>query len=449
MANRFPEATVLHSSPYPTCSDYKETLAFPVSLLLTPLSRFPTTLPQATIETVLSAPLPDGVVRLDSGSVVTEGTRVSIVIVSCDNLAFNRLCLESLLVATSAESYEVIVVDNGSADGTREYLAELARRQKRVRVIFNCENRGFAAANNQALRVAVGDVLVLLNNDTIVVPGWLPRLLRYLDDKTIGLVGPVTNRCGNEAQIEARYSTLGEMVGFAAVRAAEHAGQSFEIRVATMFCVAMRREVFDRIGPLDEQFGLGLFEDDDYSMRVRAAGYRVVCANDVFVHHFGQASLGKLASVGQYGELFHANRRRWEAKWNRLWQPDARRPSADYLNMVARIHELTDRALPPDASVVVVSNGDNKLLDLGGRAACHLPQGAGGAYAGHHPADSVAVIQQLESLREQGKEWLLVPATSSWWLDYYPGLAAYLLKCGSPLVNEPGVCRIFPLRGPR
>jgi GT2 family glycosyltransferase len=417
--------------------------------LLTPISRFPTTLPEATVDAVLSAPLPDGVVRPDSRAAVTDKSRVSIVLVSFDNLAFNRLCLESLLVATSGESCEIIVVDNGSGDGTREYLAELAQRQKSVRVIFNCENRGFAAANNQALRVAAGDVLVLLNNDTMVVAGWLPRLLCYLDDKTIGLVGPVTNRCGNEAQTDAPYSTLGEMVDFAAARSAEHRGESFDIRVATMFCVAMRREVFERVGPLDEQFGLGLFEDDDYSMRVRAAGYRVVCANDVFVHHFGQASLGKLASVGQYGELFHANRRRWEAKWQRRWQPYARRPSADYLNMVARIHELTDRALPPDTSVVVVSNGDEKLLELGGRTACHLPQDASGAYAGHHPADSAAVVEQLESLREQGKEWLLLPATSFWWLDYYPDLAAYLLKCGSPLVDEPTVCRIFSLQVPR
>ena len=89
-----------------------------------------------------------------------------------------------------------------------------------------------------------------------------------------------------------------------------------------MFCVAMRRDLWERVGPLDEQFEFGMFEDEDYAMRVQAAGYRVDCAEDSFVHHFGQASLGKLAATDEYGPLFHANRKRWEEKWGRPWEPE-------------------------------------------------------------------------------------------------------------------------------
>lgn len=445
---RLAKASLGEFSPCHADGARKKDLDFPTSLVLTPILRSPTTLPQATVEAVLRTPLPEAVERGEHRASAECASRASVVVVTFDNLVFNRLCLESVLAVTAGTDAEIVVVDNGSSDGTREYLKELERRQPRLRAVFNSVNRGFAAANNQAIEVAAGEAMVLLNNDTIVPPGALERLLGYLDDETIGLVGPVTNRCGNEAQVEAPYQTLGEMLEFAEARAAEYEGQSFDIRVATMFCVAMRREVFAQVGKLDEQFGIGLFEDDDYSMQVRAAGYRVVCAEDVFVHHFGQASLGKLASAGQYGELFHANRRRWEAKWQMPWQPYARRPSAGYLNAVARIRELVERTLTPNAAVAVVSNGDDELLDLGGCRACHFPQDASGGYAGYHPADSDSVIEQLELLRAAGIGWLVLPAASFWWLDYYPGFAAYLNDRCSLVVHEPEVCRIFALQVP-
>jgi GT2 family glycosyltransferase len=88
-----------------------------------------------------------------------------------------------------------------------------------------------------------------------------------------------------------------------------------------MFCVAMRREVFDKVGTLDERFGVGMFEDDDYSVRVKQAGFRLICAADVFVHHFGQAAFGKLIKSGDYDRIFEENQRQYEAKWQTAWQP--------------------------------------------------------------------------------------------------------------------------------
>jgi glycosyltransferase involved in cell wall biosynthesis len=96
-----------------------------------------------------------------------------------------------------------------------------------------------------------------------------------------------------------------------------------------------------------------------------------------------------------------------------------RTPSRHYERLIDRIREAVDELLPSDARILVVSRGDDALLDLGGRGTWHFPQADNGAYAGHHLSDSAAAIAHLESMRERGGEFLLFPATALWWLDYY------------------------------
>jgi GT2 family glycosyltransferase/glycosyltransferase involved in cell wall biosynthesis len=244
--------------------------------------------------------------------------KVSIIIVSYNNQELTRNCLESVLRNSMHPNLEVIVVDNASKDGSAEMLDGL--RDDRVRVLLNDENLGFAKANNQALRIATGAYLVLLNNDTVVPRGWVPRLLRQLDDPQIGLAVAVTNFSGNESRIDVPYDTIDEMLPFADDYMREHEGQRFDIRVAAMYCVGMRRDVYESVGLLDEHFAIGMFEDDDYSHRVRLAGYRVVCTEDVFVHHIGQASFSKLAPEA-YDALWKRNQAYFEEKWGVPWEP--------------------------------------------------------------------------------------------------------------------------------
>jgi GT2 family glycosyltransferase/glycosyltransferase involved in cell wall biosynthesis len=247
--------------------------------------------------------------------------RASIIIVTYNNLALTKLCLESVFRNTDYPNLEVVVVDNKSSDDTQTYLRALARQHGNLKIVLNEENYGFAKANNQGIAQSSGGYLVLLNNDTVVPQGWLSRLLRHLDDPQVGLVGPVTNFAGNEAKIEVSYRSWAEMEAFAQAYAWLHDEQIADITVLAMFCVAMRRGIFEQVGPLDERFGIGMFEDDDYSLRVRQGGYRVVCAKDVFVHHFGQAAFGKLIRSGSYDRLFDENRLKFETKWGMKWQP--------------------------------------------------------------------------------------------------------------------------------
>jgi GT2 family glycosyltransferase len=221
-------------------------------------------------------------------------------------------------------NYEVIVVDNASQDGSREFLEAFAASRPGVRLILNDANEGFARANNRGMEAAKGDYLVLLNNDTVVTRGWLARLIFHLRDPQVGLVGPVTNWSANESRIEVDYRTLEEMEVFADSYTVGHEGQTFDIPMLLFFCVALRRSVYERVGPLDEQFGLGLVEDRDYASRVKLAGWRVVCAEDVFVHHYGNASMAKLGRDG-YARLFERNKRLYEQKWGAPWPGHQRR----------------------------------------------------------------------------------------------------------------------------
>jgi GT2 family glycosyltransferase len=241
--------------------------------------------------------------------------QLSVVIVTYGQLAFTRRCLETLLGNTSYPRLEVIVVDNGSTDGTPMFLRGIADQDQRITAILNPDNRGFAAANNQGLAAATGEVLVLLNNDTEVSPGWHVPLLRHLDDPTIGLIGPRSDHVGNAAQIDVDIRYVNDFDGFTRLLQRDHDGELFEMTMLGMFCVAMRREVYATVGALDEAYGIGLFEDDDYAERVRAAGWRVVCARDAFVHHVGQATFRSLIESGEYHEIWSRNRARFESRW--------------------------------------------------------------------------------------------------------------------------------------
>src|SRR5262249_37418630 len=141
------------------------------------------------------------------------------------------------------------------------------------------------------------DILVFLNNDCVVTPGWLEKLAGHLErDARIGIIGPVTNSGGNgEAQLGTRYHDLDGMSRFAEEYTSAHAGEVVDVPMLALFCAAVTRARFAEVGGLDERYGLGLFEDDDLAMALLREGLRVVLARDVFVHHYGGASFSKLA----------------------------------------------------------------------------------------------------------------------------------------------------------
>jgi hypothetical protein len=154
-------------------------------------------------------------------AVETYYPKVSIIILTYDQCSFTKVCLESIERFTHYANMEIVVVNNGSTDDTAEFLASWSSTRPWARVVTNESNRGFAAGNNCGARAATGEYLIFLNNDTFVTDGWVGDLLaNFRRHPKLGLLGPVTNRSGNESVIPIEYANMEEM----AVRARSYTG---------------------------------------------------------------------------------------------------------------------------------------------------------------------------------------------------------------------------------
>jgi GT2 family glycosyltransferase/predicted TPR repeat methyltransferase len=239
----------------------------------------------------------------------------SIIILTWNQLPLTQACFTSI-AAHTPEPYELIVVDNGSSDGTVEWLKKQAATDTRIRLIENSINKGFAAGCNQGIRAARGEYLLLLNNDTVVTPGWLSGLhevlARYSDT---GIVGPMTNSAsGIQVVADTGYASLSELPAWSAAFRENNRYRIIPQRRIVGFCMLFRQELIKKTGLLDESFGSGNYEDDDLCLRAELAGYRNLIAGDVFIHHEGGATFS--GNCLDRGEKNRANRIIFKQKWD-------------------------------------------------------------------------------------------------------------------------------------
>lgn len=226
-------------------------------------------------------------------------TRLSIVILTCNQRALLADCLQSLGALHSDDSVEIIVVDNGSTDGTRDYLADA---YPRVMLISNAENRGVAAARNQGLTAACGKVLMLLDNDTIASPEAIQALYDYaVSHPEVGVCGcRLVAPDGTVQQSFKSYPGLWVKVrNVLGMRRDEKPlptnddGTTSPVYVIGA-CQAFRREVWEKVGPLDEHIFYGP-EDADFCIRVAKAGWQVRYLPQVTITHLFQRATTKRA----------------------------------------------------------------------------------------------------------------------------------------------------------
>lgn len=258
----------------------------------------------------------------------------SIILVTRGGLDYTRSCVESIRRHTAAGSYEIILVDNGSDDGT----AAWAKEERNIHVIENSYNAGFPKGCNQGAAAASGELILLLNNDTLVTPGWLDGLKRGLfSDSSVGAVGPVTNSAYYWTQIPSHYTTLEELERFSESVQQSAGSSPLEERLKLIgFCMLLRKEAYEAAGGMDERFGIGNYEDDDLSLRLRLLGYKLLLCKDTFIHHYGSISFK--ADPASYLQLFAQNNQVFKEKWGFA--------SGDALTIHADMLALLDREAP-------------------------------------------------------------------------------------------------------
>ena len=218
---------------------------------------------------------------------------ISIIILTRNQIEYTQKCIASILKHTQ-RPFELIIVDNGSTDGTVEYLESEAFTGKtsgRIKIIKNKTNHGFAAGNNQGMAIAKGDYFLLMNNDIVVTADWIEQLVDCVEQRPeIGIVGPRSN-CVSGPQIVENVSydtqSLQGLESFAEGFAQQYVGQAQQVLRVVGFCMLIKHAVIEKIGGMDDRYGLGNFEDDDFSLRAAIAGFESWIAMDCFIHHFG------------------------------------------------------------------------------------------------------------------------------------------------------------------
>lgn len=229
--------------------------------------------------------------------------KTTFIIVSYNGMYFMQKCLESIRAYCAPESYSVIVVDNASTDGVTDWLAE----QPDITLILCDENTGFPIGCNIGIQYASPkDDIFLLNNDTRMTHNalfWL-RMGLY-ENEHIGATSCVTNYCGIDQLHDVIFSLPGEYLEYAKTINIPCTNPYEEKNKLWGGAMLIKRHVLDEVGLLDEEFTPGYFEDDDFSMRIYAAGYRLLVCHNCFIYHAGSQSFVQRTDLA---EIFQRNR---------------------------------------------------------------------------------------------------------------------------------------------
>jgi GT2 family glycosyltransferase len=208
-------------------------------------------------------------------------------------------CLQSLRQVRQEKSdLEIIVVDNHSDQATQDALRSAAGQDSRLRLILKDTNSGYSGGNNTGVRESSSELLILLNSDTEILPGTIPRLVELMNaHPDWAMLGPVSNQSGNDQHIHTLGTTVQEILNEGATWCSHSHDCHYPTDILHFFCVVIRKDIYNRLNGLDEEFGLGYYEDTDFNYRAVKAGLKLMITEDVFVYHRGSGSFSKTSAA--------------------------------------------------------------------------------------------------------------------------------------------------------
>ena len=232
---------------------------------------------------------------------------LSVIILNWNGKELLKECLDSLL-SQACRSFEVILVDNGSVDGSADYVQE---SYPWVRLVVLPHNMGFAEGNNRGLEIARGEFIVTLNNDTRVEPDFLDELFRpAVADDTVGMVAAKMLNFFDTGRIDSVGIKVGHNGMGYNIGVGEHDQGQYDVPAEVFGACAgaalYRRSMLDEVGFFDRDF-FAYYEDLDLAWRARLAGWRCVTAPKAVVYHVHSATSGRMSAF----TLFQIHRNKW------------------------------------------------------------------------------------------------------------------------------------------
>jgi GT2 family glycosyltransferase len=247
---------------------------------------------------------------------------ISLVVLSYNNWNFTYTCLTSLMKsfddALIKRGIEVIVVDNGSDDETRQQIKEFvktpAHPDVQLRLVLLEENLGYPSGVNVGLQHCLGSFIGVLNNDLVFPRGWLAPLIQALeDDKLIGFAAPCLSFAPSLQNVQKTFASFEDMQDFAARFTSINSDKKILTDKVIGACVLFRRDLLHSIGGNDFWYGLGNFDDDDWCLRARIAGYQIVVIGSSFVEHIGHATFR--LDLPLFSSSLLTNGQKFKRKW--------------------------------------------------------------------------------------------------------------------------------------